>query len=150
MLFSLAWIFAALACLFFATGSPVYTHSSIAKLETRNTSSCTDLIAARSTVCWDELDIAGYLAGWNQTTPTCQAGNDGSNCCQAQEPWTTCFLRLAYGSTGSDCTSINPQLCGLNQLSPNLDPSIVPKAGYVVWNIVTINAFFVSYYQGGS
>ncbi len=148
MLSSLTWLFAASACLCFATGSPVNTHSSIAKLQARNTSSCTDLEADRSTVCWDELDIPGYLAGWNQTTPTCPAGDDGSSCCHAQEPWTTCFLRLAYGRGGADCTSINPQLCSYDQLSPSLDPSIAPKVGYVVWNIVTINSFFTSYYAG--
>ena len=126
----------------------------MANLDTRATYNCTDLRAEPSTVCWDELDMAGYLAGWNKSTPICQttggAENDGSGCCAPNEPWTTCFLRLSYGAAGTDCSTINSQSCILNQLSPDLDKSIAPKVGYVVRNIVVINNLFSTYYTGKS
>ncbi len=151
MLSSLSLILAASACLHSAAASPIYTDSSTANLETRNTYNCTNLRADPSPICWDELDISDYLAGWNRITPTCEvSGGDGSNCCTSEEPWTTCFLRLSYGAAGSDCTTVNLQECTLRPLSPNLDASIAPKVGYVVRNIVAINSLFVSDYQGTS
>ena len=151
MLSSLLWTFAASAYLHLTAASPLYPDPSIANLDTRATYNCTDLHAESSTLCWDELDIAGYLAGWNKTTPICQATggaaeNDGSGCCAPNEPWTTCFLRLSYGTAGTDCSIIDDQSCILTQLSPNLDRSIAPKVEYVVRNIVVINILFSSYY----
>ena len=142
-------ILAASACLHLAAPSPMYADVSFPEVETRATSICTDLNAERTAGCWDELNIPDYIVGWNLTTPTCAAsGGDGSNCCEPQEPWTTCFLRLAYGHAGSDCSDINPQNCNLAPVSPDLDPSIAPKAAYVVQNIVTINSVFVLYVDG--
>lgn len=148
MLSSFLFTLAASACLHFTAASPVYANRHTRDLKMRATSNCSSLSA--NTGCWDELDIPNYLAGWNRTTPTCQASDDGSNCCQSQEPWTTCFLRLAYGGTGSDCTTFNPQTCTVGPLSPNLDPSIAPMVGYVVRNIVAINSAITSYFQGKS
>ena len=149
MLSSLLGTFAASAYLHLTAASPSYPHLSTINLDTRATHNCTDLRAEPSTACWDELDIPDYLAGWNKTTPICQAnggpGNDGSACCVANEPWSTCFLRLAYGSTGSDCTTMNAQSCVLQPLNPKLDQSTAPKVGYVVRNIVAINNLFISY-----
>ena len=154
MLSSLPWTFAASAYLHLTAASPLSPDPSMPNLDTRATYDCTDLRAEPSTVCWDELDIAGYLAGWNKSTPICQATggaeNDGSGCCAPNEPWTTCFLRLSYGATGTDCSTINSQSCILNQLSPDLDKSIAPKVGYVVRNIVVINNLFLTYYTGKS
>lgn len=140
-------VFAASACLHFAAASPVYMNSEI---NIRATYNCTDLRADPSTLCWTELGLSDYIADWNRTTPTCKAtGNDdGANCCTSDEPWTTCFLRLAYGTAGTDCSTINIQACHLAQLSPNLKSSIAPKAAYVVRNIVEINNIFTSYYTG--
>ena len=150
MLFSLLGTFAASAYLHLTAASPLYSNPSIANLDTRATYNCTDLRAEPSPVCWDELDIAGYLAGWNKTTPICQevgdaTENDGSGCCAPNEPWTTCFLRLSYGAAGTDCSTMNVQSCTLNPLSPTLDKSIAPKVAYVVRNIVVINNLFSSY-----
>ena len=154
MLSSLLATFAGSAYLHLTAASPLNSDPSIANLNTRATNNCTDLRAAPSTACWDELDIAGYLAGWNKTTPVCQATgaatNDGSGCCAPNEPWTTCFLRLAYGTAGTDCSTFNVQSCTLNTLSPKLDPSVAPKVGYVVRNIVVINNLFLSYYTSKS
>ena len=149
MLFLLFITFAASACPQFAASSPIQTDSAITNLHTRNTYNCTDLRADPSTLCWDELNISDYLDNWNQTTPACEAsGGDGSDCCNPQEPWTNCFLRLAYGSAGFDCTKFDPQSCTLQALRSDLDPRIAPKVGYVVRNIVTIHSLFVSYSLG--
>ena len=143
-------IFAVSACLLFVRASPISTDSDIGNLEIRQTADCNNTRSVASTTCWDELDIPDYLSGWNRTTPMCAASDDGHNCCQPEEPWSKCFLRLAYGNTGSDCTQINPQRCSLNRLSPGLDPSIASKVRYIVQNIVNINKVFASYYLGES
>ena len=149
MLASIFLTFAASAFLQLAAASPIHTDSEITNLGTRNTYNCTDLAADLSTLCWDELNISDYLDEWNRTTPTCEAsGGDGSDCCNSQEPWTSCFLHLAYGSAGYDCTKIDFQSCTLRALRPDLDPSIAPKVGYVVRNIVFIHSLFVSYSLG--
>ena len=144
-------IFAASACFSSAAASPVDTDLRMARFEARQATNCTNSTSAASTACWDELDIAGYLAEWNRTVPNCQmTGGDGTGCCHPQEPWTTCFLRLAYGNLGSDCTTLNLQQCSLNEISPGLDPSSASKAAYVVRNIVVINNLFGSFYEGES
>ena len=150
MLSSLFLIFAISVYLRFTASSPVYTESRTANLQNRDTHNCTNLYAEANTLCWDELDISDYLASWNRTTPTCETSSGGSDCCRASEPWTTCFLRLAYGTPGADCTQLDPQRCISNQLSTHLDSSIAPKVGYVVRNIVSVNSLFSSYYQGES
>lgn len=146
--------FAALACFSIAAASPVEIDSRdsrTAKFEARQAVNCTSLTSGISTACWDELDIPSYLAEWNRTVPHCQiTGGDGTGCCHPQEPWTTCFLRLAYGNPDSDCTTLNLEQCSLNQISPDPDPSIASKVAYVVRNIVAINNLFGSYYEGGS
>lgn len=144
-------VVAASACLHSAAASPVYTDSNVGYLETRQAADCTNTRAASNAACWDILDLSDYLAGWSRTTPTCEAsGGDAADCCQPAEPWSTCFLRLAYGRPGSDCTQLQIQGCTLGLLNPDLDPSIVSKVRYVVQSIVTINSLFVSYYQGES
>ena len=148
-LFSL--VFAASACLHPAPASPVDTDSHIAKHEARQAANCTNLTSVASTACWDDLNIPDYVVEWTRTVPNCQmTGGDGTECCHPQEPWTTCFLRLAYGNPDSDCTTLNSQQCALNQISPGLEPDIASKTAYVVRNIVVINNLFRSYYKGES
>ena len=143
-------IFAFLAYLHLSASLPLDLDASVVELDTRATDICTENRAAPNPQCWDELDIPGYLANWNRTTPTCQAAGDAGNneaeCCYPKEPWTTCFLRLSYGNGGTECVTIDPQACVLNALS--LGKSIAPMAGYVVRNIVEINYRFTSYYYG--
>ena len=79
--------------------------------------------------CWDSLGVADYLKKWNASTPICygqdQANQTGANfnstagsdCCNAGEAWSTCFLRLAYKQPGHDCRNINPQDCSWDTLS---------------------------------
>ena len=151
MLSSLFLIFAASSYFRFTASSPLHAESYTANLQSRDTYNCTDLSADPSTLCWDKLDIPDYLASWNRTTPSCQMNSgDGADCCLPSEPWTTCFLRLAYGTAGTDCSGLKPQFCDLRQVSSSLDQTIAPKVGYVVRNIVGINSLFNSYAQGES
>ena len=140
----------------FATASPFHSNHQPSSLEVRQNKACTDIRAEPNADCWDHLDIPGYLndptKGWIATTPKCSPdGGDQSNCCTSTEPWSTCFLRLARGTPGADCSTINQQSCTLdNQLDPRLDPSIVVKVGYVVRSIESIGNLFINYYSGES
>ncbi len=109
--------------------------------EKRNTYNCTDLAAAFDKNCWIDLNLTTYLFNWNATTRVCSEvqsaeDNDGSNCCKPLEPWTTCYLRLAHGAAGKDCSRINPQTCTYSStLDPYMDPSIKPEVQYIMKNI---------------
>ena len=93
--------------------------------------------------CWATLGLSDYLldpvTGWNVTTRRCSlveddTDSDGSDCCKIGEPWSKCFLHLAHGVAGSDCSEINAQMCSWD---PTLavDPSIAPQVRYVMRNI---------------
>ena len=116
-------------------------------LHARQGVNCSDLNPAASfdDSCWGVLDLSDWLSnpktGWNATTPVCTDSEDGTNCCEPDEPWTTCFLRLAHGNSLYDCSQINVQSCAdEGTLSPYLSPSIVPQTRYVMKNIYGIFA----------
>ena len=115
---------------------------------------CTNVEAIFDSSCWDALHIPEYLTNWNKTTPICAADNDGtdqdgSTCCVPGEPWSTCFLRLAHGVAGADCSSVIAQTCSWDPtLSPDLPPSVVPQVRYVTRNIYAINSLIASLYDG--
>ncbi len=114
-------------------------------LDKRYTYDCTDLKASFDSRCWAELDLTGYLTdpvtGWNHTARRCDTvqgaqNDDGADCCKPGEVWTTCFIRLAQGAPGQDCSQINAQFCSYQStLDPNMDPAKKPKAHYVMKNI---------------
>ena len=118
---------------------------------------CQDLDGPLSPSCWNTLDVGSYLfdpsKGWNRTTPVCSGGaNDTSACCLLNEPWSTCFLRLAIGRPGHNCVGLDFNSClagsGAMSLSASLDPSIKPQVQYVVNAIQNINGFFVAMTNG--
>ena len=132
-------------------GSPLSAPYGSQDLEPRTTFNCSDIHGVFDSSCWETLDIAKYLndpvTGWNKTTPTCEPADDGSKCCLAHEPWTTCFLRLATGTTGTDCTLIGQPVSACTfstSVYPNLSPSIRNQVRYVVYAIVAVNSFFDS------
>ena len=96
--------------------------------------------------CWTRLGISDWLTRWNQTTPVC---SDSSRCCSDDEPWSTCFLRLARGRGGQDCTTVDDQPCTWdNEVSEYLHPSIYHEVRYVVKSIYGVHDFFSSYFKG--
>lgn len=78
---------------------------------TANSSSpnCTDLSSSTGATypsCWDSLQMNEWMFNWNFTTKTCEDG----------EIWSTCFLRLAYGSAGYDCSTLGSLNCSAPRL----------------------------------
>ena len=107
-------------------------------LQHRQTVNCTDLKADFDASCWMTLGLSDYLeypeTGWMYTTPKCSEGQSGANCCMPDVPWTTCYLHLAHGVSGADCSEINPQACSWDP-TLDVDPSIAPQVRYVMRNI---------------
>jgi hypothetical protein len=114
---------------------------------------CTDLTSAFDSSCWKTLDLSNYLnnatTGWNKTTSICDITHDSSRCCIAGEPWTTCFLRLAHGTGGSDCSEINVQTCSLD-MHQTVTADMAPQVHYVMKTIYSTylricSTFVISY-----
>lgn len=125
-----------------ASASPV--------LSQRQKPDCVNPRASFSSSCWTTLDIPQYLDNWIKTTPNCERnGGDGSSCCTVDEAWSTCFLRLAHGVAGADCSEISAPTCSWDPtLASNLPPAIKPQVRYVVRNIYVINNFFTELTSG--
>ncbi|KAL8785995.1 MAG: hypothetical protein Q9195_008406 [Heterodermia aff. obscurata] len=145
---------------YFSTASPVRGLIDIlipkaVPLESRQVVNCTDIHADFDESCWATLGLSDYLldpiTGWNATTRICSTtddgtDSDGSDCCKPDQPWSTCFLHLAHGVAGSDCSEINAQMCSWD---PTLAVAavIAPQVRYVMRNIYVINDFFTTYYE---
>lgn len=110
-------------------------------LDIRQVVNCTDLKASFDSSCWNTLDLEGYLddpdIGWNRTTATCIGDEDDATCCLSTEPWTTCYLRLAHGFPGTDCSEINAQDCSYDS-SLAVNPRIAPYVAYTTKTIYGI------------
>lgn len=131
---------------------PLESPSGLDQLAPRATapSICSDFRRFDSS-CWTTLQVADYLTSWNKTTPKCaKNGGNGSNCCTAGEPWSTCFLRLAIGSAGYSCDSLSPTFCTNPNVAVNdrLDPAIRFQARYVASAIFAIHLLFAGYDKG--
>lgn len=118
----------------------------IYELEKRQQVNCTDPYALFFTDCWKILNMKDYLVapgtGWINTVRYCQnsggvnSDNDGSNCCVANEPWSTCYLRLAIPGSAHDCTSPSGGRCTDGMINDiKVDPRIYPYVRYTVKNI---------------
>lgn len=118
----------------FGHGSPIPD----SRLAARQRVDCNDTKTTFDESCWNILDISGYLnhpvTGWNHTVPICTSEDLDDTCCIATEPWTTCYLRLAHGTGGTDCSQINAQFCSYDP-TLNVDPRIQPYVAYTIKNI---------------
>lgn len=112
-------------------------------VEPRQLIDCKDMAAEFDESCWATLGLSDYLldpvTGWAATTRTCSTvadgtDSDGSDCCKGDEPWSKCFLRLAHGVAGSDCSEINAQVCTWDSTLA-VAPIIAPHVRYVMRNI---------------
>ena len=93
--------------------------------------------------CWATLNLTNFLDNWHAPN-ICSDSDNGVNCCEANEPWSTCFLRLGKGDSGFDCTqiSINTNDCAYNgALASNLDPSIRAQVRYILRTIFSASSF---------
>ena len=104
---------------------------------------CSSLTNIEAT-CWSQLHISNYLSQWVGAHQTCKTGGSGTDCCIAGEPWSTCFIRLAYGSRyatyGMNCTGFNG--CREPPLAPSLPDGITIQDFYVLNGIYAMNALF--------
>ena len=109
-------------------------------LETRHTINCTDLKADFDSSCWFTLELSDYLkypgTGWIYTTPICTE-DQSKNCCEPDQPWSTCYLRLAHGYAGKDCSEMNPQACTWDSTLA-VDPKIAAQVRYVTRSIYSM------------
>ena len=90
-----------------------------------STPNCTDvggITGATYPSCWNNLGMFEWMMKWNSSTTTCKP----------QEIWSSCFLRLAYGSAGYDCSTLG----SLNCTAPRLGgPVTDPRIFYGAYNI---------------
>ena len=87
---------------------------------------CTDLSSSTGATypsCWDSLGMNDWMFNWNFTTKTCEPG----------EIWATCFLRLAYGSAGYDCSMLGSLNCPAPRLGGTITDSHVFYGAYSIY-----------------
>ena len=139
-----AWISAIAASIPGSSGRYLEERSELVGAE------CTSPINISFT-CWNQLGIPAYLTQWAATHPTCTSAANETDCCISGEPWSTCFMRLAYAFDSShyavyglNCTGFGS--CQEPPLAPPLAPSlpsgITIQEFYVLNTIYAINAFF--------
>ncbi|KAL8976881.1 MAG: hypothetical protein Q9205_007208 [Flavoplaca limonia] len=108
-----------------------------------------DMSTPYNETCWNTLKVAEYIVKWEQEVTKCPQGNNTciQTGCKSNEPWSSCFLRLATGTPDYNCTQINIGHCTLEGF-PLKDPNSLdmPQNRYVVRNLFAINNFFVNWY----
>lgn len=88
--------------------------------------------------CWNTLHVAEYILKWEQETPKCPPGNNTciQTGCASNEPWSSCFLRLATGTPDYNCTQINIGHCTLEGFPlKNPNSTDMPIIRYAARNI---------------
>ncbi len=125
-----------------------------AEISSRQWVNCEDDLTNYDSSCWNTLDLSNYLPHWVTTTPPCNGDAadprmDGSGCCNPEEAWAKCFLRLARGSNDQDCSVVDDQKCASDiKLAPELIVSTHHQVRYVEKNIHEINDFFFNHFNG--
>ncbi|KAL9128212.1 MAG: hypothetical protein Q9175_007570 [Cornicularia normoerica] len=119
-------------------------------LDIRQVVNGTDLKASFDSSCWNtfnlEVNFNDPETGWNRTAAICTGDDVDAACCLPIEHWTTCYLRLAHGFPGTDCSEINAQDCSY---VPRLavDPRIAPYVAYTVKTIYATNDLFITWFN---
>ena len=120
------------------TFEPGPTGLSLTNSSTPEIFRCTDLSAVYDSDCWEALGLTNWLSSWKRLGCNSSLGADKSNCCELDEEWSTCFMRVAIGGdNGYNYTKINNAFCKFNSqpLSPSLEDAIRPHVHYIVKNI---------------
>lgn len=109
---------------------------------------CTVLNQGFDPSCWSVLGLSKYLDNWNKTTPVCTA-NNGNGCCNPDELWSNCFIRLATnGLRTDDCSIINKACASEPTYAEEQVTSVIaPEVYYIVHSIYYMNDFFTSWYD---
>lgn len=139
-------IFGCLGLLPYSIAIPVLDTTLQHSLESR--AACTaNTAAVYDPACWDQLDIPDYLKQWNATVPRCRPDQDGSTCCNPSvtpnEPWSTCFLRLALNDSSIDCTEVNSKTCDMEPFTLRTGIPNAAQARYAVRNILGMHKLLI-------
>ena len=97
---------------------------------------CTVLNRGFDSSCWSTLGLSDYLDNWNKTTPICTP-NNGDGCCNPDELWSNCFVRLATNGLRTDDCSIINKACATEPTyaEEQVASAIAPEVYYLVHNI---------------
>ncbi|KAL8657547.1 MAG: hypothetical protein Q9226_001807 [Calogaya cf. arnoldii] len=80
------------------------------------------------------MNVGEYLITWPL-----------NNICEVGELWSMCYIRLATGKSGVDCTNLDSPSCNVEivkALMPNVDASIAPLVRYVIASMQNVYLFF--------
>lgn len=96
--------------------------------------------------CYAILKISQWLYFWQMRVTQCPNGTPVCKGCLSDKAWSTCFLRLALGTAGRDCTKINVKSCELEDFDL-VDPNSIdmPVVRYIVRNIYAIDNPFTNW-----
>ena len=116
-------------------------------LSTRQEDGCTstDPEAVYDSSCWESLDLTNWLTNW-KPPKICNGHDLGIGCCQENEFWSTCFLRLGMGHSGFDCSQIqaNTNNCAFSDLiASDLDPKERAQYRYILKTIFSMLRFLI-------
>lgn len=96
----------------------------------RQTNVCTDPRFDFDSSCWSTLNLDTSLASWNRTICV---RDDDPTCCQSDELWSSCFIRLGTNGTDhDDCSRVANSICASE---PPYGSSIAPEVRYIIHNI---------------
>ena len=106
------------------------------RLKPRQNDGCTSTNseAEFESSCWTSLGLTDYLTDWRAPS-VCTDQNFGVDCCNPNEIWSTCFLRLGTGHAGYNCSQIqvNTNNCAFSdQLAPNLTSDNRAQVRYIL------------------
>lgn len=133
----------ALGAFILLSGLPAITGAPMSNMDVRAVN-CNDTGSIYVSSCLETLGLTDWLSGWQ--APACGPEDDGANCCEANDNWSTCFLRLAKGEDGFNCTEINNGFCAFDpKLSSTLNAEIVRMVHYVVKNIFSQHVLHPAY-----
>ena len=114
-------------------------HATAQPLSNRQVSCSGDPSIPYDPSCYGQLGINAWLQSWNKTVPRCTSASSGARCCgpsgNPNEPWSTCFLRLALGNADYDCSQINVKSCSLEGFQLAQGTNATAQMRYIVRNL---------------
>ena len=126
----------------YSQGSPLPL-SEDGRLEARKAVDCNSLNAKFDLSCWEILGVSDFLHKWiddhkckDGTISTREVVSSG--CCDKDDPWSSCFLRLEKGERGYDCTNVNPQLCSWDARQIDTTGPDAARKSYVLRGIYSM------------
>jgi len=114
-----------------SVGSSAASPSSPSARPNPTVQECADVSKEMHPSCWDTLDMDEWMLNWNKTTKTCQR----------DEIWSSCFLRLAFGETGVDCSMLGSLNCTAPELGQTPKEAHAFYGAYNIWGMEAFLSF---------